>query len=121
MKVILIRRDKSTELHRAKIGNIIINDFLYTYDADCVLHLKKGFDKRVIFFVENRADPVNFFELDSLNSEDSQKLQLIAHDLARVRARDEYKEMKREDNTVVWVLVLVIGIMAILQIVNTVM
>jgi len=120
MKVILMRRDKSVEMHRARIGNIIINDFLYTYDADSVLHLKKGFDKRVIFFVENRSSPVNFFDLDSLDAEGSQKLQLIAHDLARIRARDEYKEMKRTDNTVVWVLVLVIGIMAILQIINTV-
>jgi len=120
MKVILMRRDKSVEMHRAKIGNIIINDFLYTYDADCVLHLKKGFDKRTIYYVENRNTPVNFFDLDNLNAEGAQRLQLIAHDLGRIRAHDEYREMKRTDNTVVWVLVLVIGIMAILQIINTV-
>ena len=120
MKVVLIRRDKSEEYHRAKSGNVVINGFLYTYDANATIHVQKGFDKRRIYFVENRTEPVNFFELDSLNVEDSQKLQLIAHDLARVRARDEYKEMKRSDNTVVWVLVGVIAIMALLQIVNTV-
>jgi hypothetical protein len=122
MKVVLMRRDKTEEYHRAKAENFVINDFLYQFDPNATLHQKKFglIDNRVIYCVENRTTPVNFFDLESLDAKDSQKLQLMAHDLGKIRAHDEYREMKRSDNTVIWVLVLVIGILAILQIINTV-
>lgn len=120
MRVMLIRRDKSIEMHKAKAGNIVIDNFLYTYDADSVLHQSRGFDKRLICYVEHRTEPVNFYKLESLTADDAQRLQLIAHDLARVRAHDEFKELKRTDNMVVWVLVVVIAIMAVMQIIGMV-
>jgi hypothetical protein len=38
MKVVLMRRDKTEEYHRAKAENFVINDFLYQFDPNATLH-----------------------------------------------------------------------------------
>jgi hypothetical protein len=120
MKAILIRRDKSIEVHRTRAENVLIDDFLYLYDSDALLHMPKGWDKKAIVFVEGKSTPVNFSKIDSMSVEDGQILNLVTHDMARVRAIDEFRDLKRADNTTIWVLVLVIAMMAILQIISVV-
>jgi methionine synthase II (cobalamin-independent) len=120
MKVFLIRRDKSVEVHRARADNVVIDDVMYYYEPDAVLHLSRGIDKKAIVFVENRPKPVIFSNFEALTTEDKDMMKLITHDMAKVKAMDEFRDMKRADNTVIWVLVAVIAIMAVIQIISVV-